>query len=490
VAVFLGIPFARAPVGPLRFAAPTPPLTWTGVRDAVEYGPTTDRVQIPDHIMPESVVPGDETLNLNVFTPGLGDGEPARLAVMVWFHGGGFLSGSPKNLWYEGASFTRDGVVVVSVDYRLGVDGFGLIEGAVDNRGVLDWIAALEWVQDNIAAFGGDPARVTIAGQSAGGGAVLTLLGIPRAQPLFRAAISLSGALGDVPRRRAAAFTGHIAAQAGVRPDRAGFASLTEEQIVRLQDREIRRLPLARALITGTLPTGPMIDGQLMSRPTLNSMAAGVGADKPALIVTADQEQAGAIQEWLPAAADRLPVRLALALFGLDRPTRRHYRRVGAGEPTRTVMGRVSTDLIFRRLALETVAARAQTGRDWTGGGGQAGGRAASWLARVAWPAPSLGAAVHCVDLPFFFDLLADPTVERLIGAGAPQALADELHGAAVKLIKGEDPPWEAWTPGRGATRVLDAVCRTELDGYADVRALSRPGRRHYPVAGQPGRAR
>ncbi|MGR7003285.1 carboxylesterase family protein [Yinghuangia aomiensis] len=105
-------------------------------------------------------------------------------------HGGGFMSGSPSSCWYDGGAFPRDGVVVVSVSYRLGFDGFACLEGAPDSRGVRDWVMALEWVRESIAAFGGDPGRVTIGGQSAGGSAVLTLLGMPSAQHLFRAVIA------------------------------------------------------------------------------------------------------------------------------------------------------------------------------------------------------------------------------------------------------------------------------------------------------------
>ncbi len=126
--------------------------------------------------------------------------------MLVYIHGGGFVAGSPASPWYDGAAFNRDGVVTVSVSYRLGFEGFGWIDGAPHNRGVLDWILALEWVRDNIAGFGGDPSRVTIAGQSAGGGAVLTLLGMPR-----RAAPVPQGPLDLGRRRRCAARRRRVA---------------------------------------------------------------------------------------------------------------------------------------------------------------------------------------------------------------------------------------------------------------------------------------
>src|SRR5690606_17889359 len=176
-AAFLGIPYAEPPTGELRFAAPVPHARWDGVLDATAFGPTPQRGDSGITLIPEPSVPGDATLGVNVFTPA--PDVSARLPVLVYVHGGGYTSGSPASPWYDGAAFARDGVVTVTLSYRLGFDGFGWFEGAPSNRGVRDWLLALEWVQENVAAFGGDPDRVTVAGQSAGGGAVLTLLGMP-----------------------------------------------------------------------------------------------------------------------------------------------------------------------------------------------------------------------------------------------------------------------------------------------------------------------
>ena len=157
-AAFLGIPFAEAPVGELRFAAPVPKAPWEGVRDALEFGATAQRGDPGVTLIPEPSVPGESTLNVNVFTPRPVDAEPgAGLPVLVWIHGGGYFAGSPASPWYDGRRFNRDGVVTVSISYRLGFDGFGWIADAPSNRGVRDWLLALEWVRDNIAAFGGDP---------------------------------------------------------------------------------------------------------------------------------------------------------------------------------------------------------------------------------------------------------------------------------------------------------------------------------------------
>ncbi len=164
-----------------------------------------------------------------MFTPSPARAEQGTgLPVLVWIHGGGYFAGSPASVWYDGRNFNRDDVVTVSISYRLGFDGFGWIEDAPSNRGVRDWLLALEWVQQNIAVFGGDPSRVTIAGQSAGGGAVLTLLGMEKAQHLFHGVYSISGALADVAATRAETFGRGLATAGGVEPTVAGFSSLSE----------------------------------------------------------------------------------------------------------------------------------------------------------------------------------------------------------------------------------------------------------------------
>ena len=231
-AAFLGIPFAEAPVGDLRFLAPVPRARWTGIRDAVDYGATAQRRPFGEvTAIPEPSIPGDDILTVNVFTPAPGDTD-ASLPVLFWIHGGGYKAGSPASPWYDGFAFNRDGVVTVSVGYRLGFDGFGAIDGAPANRGLLDQIEGLRWVQRNIAAFGGDPARVTIAGQSAGGGSVLALLASPLATGLFHAAISQSGSLSPVPLELAQRRSARMAELAGVPATLDGFRGLTEDQVL------------------------------------------------------------------------------------------------------------------------------------------------------------------------------------------------------------------------------------------------------------------
>ena len=475
-AAFLGIPFAQAPVGDLRFAAPVPPERWEGVRDAVAYAPTAQRGDKGITLIPEPSIPGEATLNVNVFTPAPGDAD-AALPVLVWIHGGGFIAGSPASPWYDGRAFNRDGVVTVSISYRLGFDGFGHIDGAPSNRGVRDWLAALEWVQRNVAAFGGDPSRVTIAGQSAGGGAVLTLLGMPQAQHLFHAAWALSPALADVTTERARTFSAKLANLAGVAPTRAGFASVDEGALEALQDKAAAsgsKDPLAgvRALLAEGLPWGPTIDGDLLPRRTLDALRAGVGADKP-LVVGSTDDEFTMTTDSARHTLRLVPVGLALGRLLPDRAARRAYLDANTAQRrkgTAAVLGRFVTDAVFRSGVVRVADAR-----------GAAPGAAPTWVYRFSWASPTMRWAVHCIDVPFWFDCLRseggglETGVQAIAGDTPPQRLADAVHGAAVELIREGTPGWTPWSTAPGLTRVFGGAASApdlDPDGYASARSL------------------
>nr|WP_051120844.1 carboxylesterase family protein [Microbacterium sp. oral taxon 186] len=455
-AAFLGIPFAEAPVGERRFAAPVRVAAWEGTRDAGAFGATAQRGDPGITLIPEPSIPGDGTLNVNVFTPDPGAGG---LPVLVWIHGGGFFSGSPASPWYDGRAFARDGAVTVTISYRLGVDGFGHIDGAPSNRGVRDWLAALEWVQENIAAFGGDPARVTIAGQSAGGGAVLTLLGMPSAQHLFYRAWSLSGALGDVEPERARTLTAAIAAAAGVAADRDGFASIPEERLLALQKQATAIDPKAAAqTLAAGLALGPEIDGELLPRATGASFAAGVGADKPLVLGTADDEFT-MIFAGAPRALRWVPASIVLGRLGLERGRRRAYlaaNRDVVAHGTARVAGRYLTDHMFREKNVQLADAR---------------GAAPTWMYRFSWPSGRFGFAEHCLDVPFFFDCLDAEGIAPLAGDEPPQTLADAVHADAVAFIAGGDPGWDRWSAAQPA-RIYDVPVSERVGAYASVAPL------------------
>ncbi|MET0977092.1 MAG: carboxylesterase family protein [Leifsonia sp.] len=457
-AAFLGIPFAEPPVGELRFAAPVPKAPWEGVLDAVDFGATAQRGDPGVTLIPEPSVPGESTLNVNVFTP-----APARdeaLPVLVWIHGGGYFAGSPASLWYDGRRFNRDGVVTVTLSYRLGFDGFGWIADAPQNRGVRDWLLALEWVQQNIAAFGGDPSRVTIAGQSAGGGAVLTLLGMEAAQHLFQGVYAISGALADVTPERSEAFGRGLAAAAGVEPTRSGLSTLSEERILELQKKATELGPDSlQSMIDDGLPLGPTIDGDLIPRSTRAALTSGIGADKPLVIGATDDEftmafsEAGKKLRWIPKS-------VMLRKLGMPKRTLKPYLAANsdvAATGTARIAGRFLTDQMFRTALVRIVALR---------------GEAPTWVYRFSWPSGAFGFAEHCLDVPFFFDCLDSIAIEPLAGANPPQKLADEVHGGAVAFITTGDPGWPVYTDATRRTRVYDTPSAVVVDGYASVRPL------------------
>lgn len=466
---FLGIPFAEPPVGPLRFAAPVAHRAWTGVRDASAHGATPQRRGIQEvTLIPEPSIPGESTLNVDVYTPAPGD-EDAGLPVLVYIHGGGFVSGSPASPWYDGTAFNRDGVVTVSVSYRLGFEGFGWISDAPLNRAMLDWILALEWVRDNIRSFGGDPGRVTIAGQSAGGAAVFALLACPRAQGLFHRAISLSGPIADVALERAEAVGRRVAELGGVEPTVAGLSTIVPDRLLELQNRagaigvgpDDADDPFAMlsTMTSGEgLPWAPVVDGDLLPTGIGEGVASDFARSKPLLFGTTDNEFNMAIAPMADdlAAVDPLGV---LGGLGLPADAARAYVDAHSGAPTAVVLGQFLTDAVFRaptrRLAEERAAADAPT-----------------WLFRFSWASPVTGDALHCLDVPFFFDCLDAERIEALTGPNPPRSLATDVHGAAIGFIRDGDPGWPRYAVPERAVRVFDTPSSVQPDAFADVGSL------------------
>lgn len=454
---FLGIPYAAPPTGKRRFLPPQPVAPWTEPLDATAYGPTPQRRPEDNAIIPEPSVPGAATLNLNVFSPAL-DG---RAPVLVWIHGGGYSAGSAASPWYDGGTFTRDGIVLVSISYRLGFDGFGVIDGAPDNRGVRDWIAALEWVQRDVAFFGGDPSRVTIAGQSAGGGAVLTLFGMPAVQHLFHAGISISGALGDLPRDLVRRRSEQLAETVGCAPTLEGYRGVPERELTRHQYQAslLGRTGLAEATapLADGLPWGPVIDGDLIPRPTLDAFAEGIGERKPLLLGAADDEFTMGF-EAIPRMLRWIPARIALRALESVSALRRHWLRANRTRRGMVpVLGRYVTDRVFRSVVVRAAESR----------------RAAdTWVYGFTWRSPVNGWSHHCLDVPFWFDCLDEEHVPAMTGPHPPQQLADEMHAAAVAFVCDGDPGWPAWRTEPGITRVFGDQPALSRSAYDDALPL------------------
>lgn len=428
VDVYRGIPYAKAPFGELRLRGPERAEPWDDLFVAQSFGATApqpvhaNRGLIPD--VPEPIIPGDAILNLNVWTPSARDER--ALPVLFWIHGGGFVGGCSAATWYDGTSFAQGGMVVVSINYRLGAEGFLDVAGATRNRAVLDWILALDWVQDNIAAFGGDPSKVTIGGQSAGGLAVMTLLTSPRARGLFSQAVIASSVawVGAAPEAHAAMMAERVRATLGAdAATRDAVVAFDRDELVAAQvaalspAEQIRGLQASGQREAPLVPWIPVIDGDVVPRLPFESIAAGVSDDIPVLVGT----------------------------------TRNEFRWAGlAGEQpddaTVADAQRVFADDALRRPTDEFVRLRADA-------------PAPTFHYEFAWRStadPVRIGASHSLDLPFLFNTLDAPHVARFAGDDLPQDLADDVHGAVSRFIRTGDPGWEAATASRHPVMVFD----------------------------------
>ena len=469
---FLGIPYAAPPFGDLRFAAPVPAPSWDGVRDCTAYGPTAPKPPYPapvDLLLPEPVVPGEDVLNLNVWTP---DPSASGLPVLVWVHGGAFVNGSGAVPQYDGTAFARDGVVLVTFNYRLGVDGFlHFDDGGPANRGLLDQVAALEWVRDNIAAFGGDPGRVTIAGESAGAMSVASLLTMPRAAGLFSRAVAQSGAghhaLSSGTARRVA---GYLAEQLGVPLTREALAAVPVPDLVAAQ----RGLSVQAAAVPDPARWGeitlnamvyePVVDGDVLPAVPITAVAAGAGADVDLLVGTNTDEHALFLvpNGFVDLVSEDL-LRMALAGYGV--PVEDLVAAYRADAPSATpgeLLVKAATDWFFRVPAVRLAEARVA-------------GPARTYVYEFAWPSPQFGGrlgACHALELAFVFDTLASEGVEPMAGPDAPQELADVVHAAWVAFVTTGDPGWPVYDVAARPVQVFGAPTAVVPDPRSAQRAL------------------
>lgn len=448
---FKGIPYAAAPDGRRRFTAPSPAPHWDWLRDATGYGPTAPKPPYPDplaKLLPEPVIAGDDYLNLNVWTPDL-DG---RLPVLVWLHGGAFVHGSGAVSLYDGTAFARDGVVCVTVNYRLGAEGFLLIDDAPANRGVLDQLAALRWVRENIGCFGGDPDRVTVAGESAGAMSVTTLLSMPESAGLFGRAVAQSGAGHHVMAAETARrVTAALAEQLSVPPTVEGFASVPATDLTAAQaelSARIAREPnpeLWGEIAADSMAFEPCVDGEVLTARPVDALAAGAGADVDLLIGTnADEFTLFLTPTGIADAVGEDALALTATALGLDAATALPaYHRARPGSTPGDVLAAVLRDRTFTIPAIRAAEARADHGAD-------------TFVYEFAWRSPQFDGrlgATHGLEISFVFDTLHDAAGRPLAGSQPPQELADEMHRAWVSFVDKGNPGWPAYGSDRTVRR-------------------------------------
>ncbi|EQD84699.1 carboxylesterase/lipase family protein [Saccharopolyspora erythraea] len=432
VSVFKGIPYAAPLDGPARFQAPLPAPSWEGVRDSTAFSASVPQEAAP---MPGQVSPwkpGDSTecLTVNVWSPDVG----ARgLPVLVWIHGGMFMHGSSASPAYDGAALAREGVVFVSLNYRVGYEGFGWVADAPANRGLLDQIAALRWVRDNIAGFGGDPGNVTVAGQSAGGSSVVALVSSPAARGLLRRGIAQSVGGLFVPEAEARAVAEMVTDQLGVSPTAAELGSLPSEAIHGAQSAPSAAMTADPSAWTNShTPYAPMFGDDVLERRPWEALRAGAGREID-LIAGFTRDECRVFAAGLDlSGSDPVAVARGMRLAPEALP---RYRAAHPGISDAGLHELMLTDSLFRMPTLWCAEGHAE-----------AGGK--TYLYEFAWPAPVLDGAYgacHSIDVPFLFGVLDDEIGRPLLGDPAPagfEVLSAQLRRAWTSFAASGDPGW------------------------------------------------
>ncbi|MEU2033775.1 carboxylesterase/lipase family protein [Nocardia amamiensis] len=449
VAVFRGIPYAQPPVGPRRFAAPVPARPWDGVRDALEFGPSVPRAGCAMSSVSGGNGDSGDWLTLNVWSA---DPGAAGLPVMVWIHGGKYLEGTSSNPHHDGATLARAGVVMVSMNYRVGVEGFAHIAGAPDNRGILDQVAALRWVQDNIAAFGGDPANVTVFGQSAGAGCIAALLTMPMAAGLFYRAIAQSVPGTYFSPRLAAAISATIAAELGVQATVGELAGIPPRALIDATGSIIQKMPglfesWGPTALTPT-PFSPVVDGDGLPHAPWRALAGGAARGIDLLVGhTRDEYSLFTARPGSEVTDEQCTATLErLAPFASGSGGYRDaYPEASPGELDELV----NSDWLFRMPSLHLASAQHV-------GGGRA------WAYELCWAYNREQGASHSLDNLLVFGTLSIDDV-RSHRSAVPNA-ADEAARVAhhmrtdwLNFATTGNPGWAAYDPDARSTRVYTA---------------------------------
>ena len=473
VHAFKGVPYAAAPVGGLRLRPPVPSAAWDGVRDAGTYGLTAIQQSMPG-IFGELGTPqspaGDDCLNLNVWTP---DPGAAGLPVLVWIHGGAFYAGSGVDDVYNGSAFARDGVVCVTINYRLGVQGFWHLGehfaelSESGNIGLLDQIAALEWVQENIAAFGGDPARVTIAGESAGGMSVSSLMTMPAARGLFRRAIPQSGAgHNGLGVETASMIGGHMLDILGVAPGALAALLRVPNEIlldtqVKLGDelqttRDPARFGEAAASAMAFQPT---YGTEALPQRPIDAIAAGAAADIDLMIGTTRDEALIFIVDLKDIFNEELVAMTVDAVFGMagrdGSAVLDVYRSNRPDAEPHEIAAAIESDRMFVVPAIRMADAQAAHNPN-------------TRLYRFDWQADVAWGAHHFIEVPFAFDQLDNPQARGFSGDDPPRSLSAATHAAWVGFVRDGDPnheglpEWPRYDAETRPTMLFNDTCSVE----------------------------
>jgi para-nitrobenzyl esterase len=480
---FSGIPYAAPPVGHRRWRPPVEPEPWMGIRECDSFSPSAPQPPMTPGMSLAGEVEehSEDCLYLNVWTPGI---DQARRPVMVWIHGGGFTTGSGSSGLYRGGTLARDeDVVVVTINYRVGALGFlahpaladsgeGWLGGerwsGTGNWGLADQVAALAWVRDHIAAFGGDPGNVTIFGESAGGMSVSALLGVAEAKGLFHRAIVESGPPYTHGVDQAATRAERLAGLLGVPMTREGLGGVPADQLVDGVSELGKVVQLGDGL---PLPLLPTVDGGLLVSIPEQAVAEGAVADVPMMIGTNRDEatffavgvpqinsldDAGLVR-WVERAT--LSPDQALAVIGAYRDI-----RAGRGESVQPpdLWSAIASDVIFRLPSVRFADNHAAAAASGVG----------TYVYLFTWETPALGGmlgACHGLEMPFVFGTVRNPNVQLFSGGGdGAFRLSDGMRASWAAFARSGVPSnrvvgeWPAWDPGSRPTMVFGPWPRSE----------------------------
>ena len=473
ISTFKGIPYGASTAGAGRFMPAKKPVAWTGTRDALDFGPSCPQLpgfKTPEIQLMQNLAGGpssEDCLMLNVWTPGT---DGAKRPVMFWLHGGGFQFGSGSQPFYDGANLARRGnVVTITINHRLGCLGYlhladlgGPAFAKSGNVGILDAVAALEWVRDNVERFGGDPKNVMIFGESGGGSKVSTLLGMPAAKGLFHKAAIESGPALTATAREAAARTASAF---------LNILGLDKTKLDRLQNLPAQHLIEAQSMTRGGF--SPVHDGDVIPEHMFEPVATRISEDIPLLIGSNKDEGTFLLQSeadlfTMDETALRSKVRTAM---GSDEAANRVldiYRRTYPNARPTDYWVQIYTDRSMRTRSIALAERKAALNK------------APVYMYYFAWDTIGFGGkykAMHMAEIPFVFDNIANAEAMTHLLPEA-QTLADKMSNAWLAFAKTghpattDLPQWSAYSTDHRATMIFDSHPRVENDPARDLRTF------------------